>query len=636
MVRMYSLLRNALVVAAVAVGCSAYSFDTYAPLYTKCPPNQQWVRPASGLSAEETSWVQGRKGVVLDAFSSYLERLNITGLNVTQLKTAMKKNNNSGAPLIGMAISGGGYSSSLTGTGIIRAFDSRFPDAIDQRTGGLLQSMAYFVALSGGSWPPMSLATYNFPTVNDLVADWHVSIDRLFNPLGNTSYAENSTEIFEDLYAKYKAGFNISVSDYLGRAFANEFVPQPHGGINVTLSGVRNLSNFQNYSMPMPMFQAARLTDDDIEFYGFKVPYANASLFEMTPFEFGSWIGTHGSATGFTPMEYLGTKIHNGQVSNSSACVVGYDRASYILGLAAAAWNYYTIESDSNGTLAPFPKRSLSSNEDSHQLQKRADFPTATINAVYAAFQQYFNLTETEAASPTIPNPYSGMPGMSGGVEPAGLTLADGSEAGQSIPFWPLIQPDRNVDFIISWDNDEDTVPYGWNNGTNIYNTYIQARRHGLPFPEVPPPSTFIKRNYTQKPVLFGCNTQYTTTNSTASPIVLYMTNSPYSAYTNYTWFSSTFSPVQMQEILVNSWDIVTQGNSTLDSDWVQCLGCAAVDRTSAKLGIPRVAQCEKCMQKYCWDGTYEAEGDIPIVDPVMAVYPNVSYAEWNATHGWS
>lgn len=188
----------------------------------------------------------------------------------------------------------------------------------------------------------------------------------------------------------------------------------------------------------------------------------------------------------------------------------------------------------------------------------------------------------------------------------------------------------------ISWDNDEDTVPYGWNNGTNIYNTYIQARRQGLPFPEVPPPSTFIKRNYTQKPVLFGCDTQYTTTNSTDSPIVLYMTNSPYSAYTNYTWYSSTFSDVQMHEILVNSWDIVTQGNSTLESDWVQCLGCAAVDRSSAKLGIARVAQCEKCFQKYCWDGTYEDEGNVPIVDPVMAVYPNVSYAEWNKTHGWS
>jgi lysophospholipase len=185
----------------------------------------------------------------------------------------------------------------------------------------------------------------------------------------------------------------------------------------------------------------------------------------------------------------------------------------------------------------------------------------------------------------------------------------------------------------ISWDNDEDSTPNGWNNGTNIYNTFIQARRHGLPFPEIPPPTTFIKRNYTQKPVFFGCNPQYTTTRNLDSPIVLEMTNAPYSAYTNYTWFKTAFTPVEMHEILVNSWDLVTQGNSTLESDWVACIGCAAVDRTLSKLDIARPEPCEKCLQKYCWDGTYEDEADIPVVDPALALHPDVSYAEWNATH---
>lgn len=156
-----------------------------------------------------------------------------------------------------------------------------------------------------------------------------------------------------------------------------------------------------------------------------------------------------------------------------------------------------------------------------------------------------------------------------------------------------------------------------------------------MPFPEVPPPSTFIKRNYTSNPVLFGCDAQYTTTRNASSPIVLYMTNSPYSAYTNFTWFQSAFTPVQMHEILVNSFDIVTQGNGTLEGadHWAQCLGCAAIDRSLTRLGIDRVAQCEKCLQKYCWDGTYEDEADIPVVDPSLKLHPNVSYAEWNATH---
>lgn len=222
--------------------------------------------------------MQGRKSVVVDAFSAYLERLNITGLDVPKLVNAMKKDNNSGVPTISMAISGGGWLSATTGVGVLRAFDARFPDAITQHTGGLLQSMTYIVGLSGGAWPGMSLATHNFPTINDLVASWHTEIDRVFNPPNNTVYAANSTEVFLDVAANAEAGFNVSVSDYLGRAFGYEFLPTPNGGLNITLSGVRNLSNFQNHSMPMPMFQANRLTDDDVEFFGVKVPYANSSI----------------------------------------------------------------------------------------------------------------------------------------------------------------------------------------------------------------------------------------------------------------------------------------------------------------------------------------------------------------------
>jgi lysophospholipase len=222
--------------------------------------------------------VQGRKSVVVDAFGAYLQRLNISGLNVTHLVTAMKADNHAGVPTISMAISGGGWASSLTGTGILRAFDSRFPDAIDQGTGGLLQSMTYLTGLSGGAWPPMSLATYNFPTINDMVADWHTDIDRLFDAPNNSVYAANSTSLFLDVAAKYEAGFAVGLGDYLGRGYSYEFVPPPHGGINITVSDIRNLSNFVNHSMPMPMWTANRLTADDIDFFGIKVPYANSSI----------------------------------------------------------------------------------------------------------------------------------------------------------------------------------------------------------------------------------------------------------------------------------------------------------------------------------------------------------------------
>lgn len=118
--------------------------------------------------------------------------------------------------------------------------------------------------------------------------------------------------------------------------------------------------------------------------------------------------------------------------------------ASYILGLAASAFNFWYIEALSNGTLAHFSKRS---NVAEHSLGKRADFPAATVNSLLDAFQQYFNLTKQQSVSPIIPNPYAGMPGTNG-PEPATLSLADGSEGGQAVPFWPMLQPARNVDFM--------------------------------------------------------------------------------------------------------------------------------------------------------------------------------------------
>jgi len=52
----------------------------------------------------------------------------------------------------------------------------------------------------------------------------------------------------------------------------------------------------------------------------------NATTWEFTPYEFGSW--AFGSTTkvrgAFTPIEYLGTRLNNGQVNGS--CYKGFDQ----------------------------------------------------------------------------------------------------------------------------------------------------------------------------------------------------------------------------------------------------------------------------------------------------------------------
>lgn len=237
-----------------------------------------------------------------------------------------------------------------------------------------------------------------------------------------------------------------------------------------------------------------------------------------------------------------------------------------MIGLAGAALNFWLIEDYSNNTLAQFPKRS-----EPRSLVKRAfDFPIQQVEGLITTFQQLFGLNLTSVAYGIVPNPFAGMPSKLGQpTPPMNLTFVDGAESGQALPLWPLIQPARGVNLLMAWDNDEDALPYSWNNGTNLYDTYLNAKTSHIPFPVIPPPATFINRNYTAHPVLFGCNASLTTTQDERSPIVLYFANAPYSAYTNYSATAAAISREEIHQIFENSFNLVTQGNGSLSR-----LGC--------------------------------------------------------------
>jgi lysophospholipase len=360
-------------------------------------------------------------------------------------------------------------------------------------------------------------------------------------------------------------------------------------------------------------------------------------------------------------MEWTGTRLGAGKPVNSSACVRGFDRArwerltlkprmhmltwsnSFVMGTASSAFNFWEIEDISNGTLAPFSKRSLKSSSqarrtklprrDGGQLQEIL-FPAAQLAEIVAAFTSLFNLTTPSLAFPSWPNPFLGSNASSSSTSAAKtITFVDSSESNQSIPLWPLIQPARNTTFILAYEDGPDSLPYGWITGANLHNTYLAANASGLPFPIIPPVNTLQNRNYTLKPTLFGCDANLTTTQSADSPIVLYIANAPYSAYTNYTWTggAGAFDEAQFNEIFVNSFNQVTQGNGTLDSKWTTCLGCAVVERSLEKVGMLRSRQCEECFAEWCWDGTYN-ERTPEVLDPSLATEPGLSYAEWNAT----
>lgn len=303
-----------------------------------------------------------------------------------------------------------------------------------------------------------------------------------------------------------------------------------------------------------------------------------------------------------------------------------------MLGAAGNAFTFWYIQDKSNGTLNPFSKRSK---DKPNSLVKRYLFPSDVIDELIGAFQQYLNLSLSDIAYSWIPNPFAGSSTTSREFEVAEqIKVVDASENGQTIPLWGQIQPVRESSVIIAWDAASDAIPYNWNTGTDLYNTYLQAFANDpiLPFPIIPPPPTFLNRHYTNTPVFFGCDTALTTTTDARSPLVLYFANSPYSAYTNYSFTQSAVSREQMNEIFVNSFDIVTQGNGTINKDWSACLGCAVIDRSLEKVGMKRTKQCEECFEKYCWDGK-EDNTESPVIDLALKLDPRLSFAEWNMTH---
>ncbi len=313
-----------------------------------------------------------------------------------------------------------------------------------------------------------------------------------------------------------------------------------------------------------------------------------------------------------------------------------------MIGSSASATNMWFVEDCSNNALGTFSKRSNTSCDTSgHGTDPLA--PLALLQGLIQSFQKDFGESANISTYADWPNPFMGLDTTSTTLRNSKyIKLVDGSENGQTDPLWSLIQPARNMDFIINWDNGQDGKPYEWNNGTAIWWTYQAAKLAGIPFPVIPSPATFIKKNYTHSPVFFGCDASLTTTKSTDSPIVLFFANAPYSTYSNYTPGTAQMSTPRLDDIFVNSFNQVTAANGTLDAEFAQCIGCAAIDRSIDRLGMARTPQCERCMERYCWHGdsvpevilgppggTYMQRIDL---DLEMVLKPGVSYAEWNKT----
>ncbi|RAL08887.1 lysophospholipase family protein [Aspergillus homomorphus CBS 101889] len=554
--------------------------DGYTPDNVTCPSTRPSIRDADTLSTNETEWLKVRRKVTLQPMKDFLGRLNLSGFDVTSYLNT-HSSNISNIPNIAVAASGGGYRALTNGAGGLKAFDSRTENSTNAgQLGGLLQSATYVSGLSGGSWLVGSMFVNNFSTISNLQASdrvWGFSKSLLEGPNYDTIQILSTYEywktITDQVDGKSGAGFNTSFSDYWGRALSFQLVnsSKDNGGADYTWSSISLMDDFKNGQYPMPIVVMDGRNPGEV------IIESNATVYEVTPWEFGSWDPT---VYAFAPLEYMGSRFENGKVSENGTCVRGFDNAGFIMGSSSTLFNQFLLQINSTSIPTIFKNALTDILEDLGD--KGDDIAVYSPNPFYG----YREASEDYATTPS-------------------LDVVDGGEDGENIPLHPLIQPNRHVDVIFAIDSSADTDSF-WPNGTSLVATYQRSLNssgigNGTIFPPVPDVNTFVNLGLNKRPTFFGCDPKNL---SGPAPLVVYLANSPYTYDSNFSTFKLTYSDEERDNVITNGYNVVTQGNGTLDSNWTSCVACAILQRSTYRTNTTLPEICTTCFNDYCWNGT--------------------------------
>ncbi|KAK8209794.1 lysophospholipase [Phyllosticta capitalensis] len=517
---------------------SAVFAADYAPVSSSCPSSSTTlVREASsGLSTEESTWAEARKAIADEALATWLAKQNSAWAEATTL------------PKLALSSSGGGYRAMLGGAGVIKGFDSRDSNV---STSGLWQALTYHAGLSGGAWLVASVAGNNWPTVSSLVTGlWNDTLDET---LLLAEGLDGAIDIVANLKAKEKAGFDTTLTDSWGRLLSYQILYGDDGGVNKTLSGIAEFTEYTSHNAPFPI-----MTSTGVEVWdGQCSPDALGTQYEFSPLEFGSW---DSGVAAFVPTEYLGSSLSNGAPSGSD-CVTGYDQLGYMFGTSSSLFNLACIPADVNAT------------EIGTLLYE------ILIKVHEAATKDLFGV---------FPNPFYEYTTSSDVSAQDTLYLVDGAESGQNIPLWPLIQPARGIDVIFANDLSADT-DYNWPNGTEILQTYTTATAEGLTtMPQIPSVDTFLSEGLNTRPVFFGCNDADVIT-------IIYLPNYNYSYASNVSTLQLEYEATETAALVANGVEIASYGGK---ADFGPCMACGIMQKSGATLP----SECTDCLASYCYN----------------------------------
>ncbi|KAK1757381.1 lysophospholipase [Echria macrotheca] len=559
----------------------------YAPAVVPCPATKPTIRSAAaGLSQAETDWLKLRRPATVEPMINLIKRAGISGFDAEAYLKVAAANNISALPNIAIAASGGGYRALMNGAGFVAAADSRTAGATGPGgIGGLLQASTYLAGLSGGGWMVGSIMVNNFSTVENLRdTTWQFSRSIFVGPKERGVSVLNTASYWGDIVGqvsdKRDAGFETSLTDLWGRALSYQLINTPDGGPSYTFSSIAETDDFRQGKTPFPILVA------DGRAPGTKIVSLNATVFEFNPFEMGSFDPT---VYGFAPTKYLASNFSGGTIPPDGRCVQGLDSASFVMGTSSSLFNIFLLQNIS-----------------------AVDSIPGFVGDALVSLLTDISADDNDIAQ-YVPNPFLGWGNnRSSPIYSASeLDLVDGGEDLQNIPLTPLIQPARAVDVIFAVDSSADT-PQNWPNATAMRATYdrsLSKIANGTLFPPVPDANTFINLGLNQRPTFFGCdpaNFSISDKKQTVPPLIVYIPNAPYTAFSNVSTFTPSYSDAQRNDIIRNGFDSATQGNGTLDDKWTVCVACAVLSRSLWRTGTPIPAPCAECFGRYCWNGTVD------------------------------
>ncbi|ORY04141.1 lysophospholipase [Clohesyomyces aquaticus] len=569
----------------------------YAPAKVDCPSARPSIRVASGLSDQETSWLEKRKANTFTPMRELLTRLNITGFDAGKYMDD-HRDNTTALPNVAIAFSGGGYRAMTNGAGGLAAFDSRTPNSTNTgQIGGLLQASTYISGLSGGGWLVGSIYTNNFTSVQNILNQgkdgdlWQLGNSILEGPKTGGIQLLSTVQYYENLYdtaiSKQDAGFdfNVSLTDYWGRALAFQLVNATEGGPAYTFSSIQDDPDFKNANAPMPILVADERAPGD------KLISLNTTVFEFNPWEMGSFDPT---LYGFAPVKHIGSNFTGGSLPDNEPCIAGFDNVGFVMGTSSSLFNQIILNLDTVTGVPDIVKNALK----------------GVLNGIGSDNNDIADYT---------PNPFYHFNNRSNpSAQTKRLTLVDGGEDLQNLPLNPLIQPVRAVDVIFAVDSSGDTLPpltsaQNWPNGTALVATYERSTnasmQNGTAFPSIPDQNTFVNLGLNNRPTFFGCDASNLTG---PAPLIVYLPNSPYVYNSNTSTYQMDYNNTERNAMIQNGYDIVTQGNGTRDSQWPTCVGCAILSRSFNRTGTTVPDVCQQCFKKYCWDGTVNSTTPAP------------------------